>query len=211
VTRFHLWCPDQDGTQHFDCVPEDGPDNVLPYWRQVPTWDQVLKREADADIPQYAETEFQRKWRNALGGDGFTPLPCHFDKVDPTNERPEWPEHYVPYSYTAQWQWARNISNLTGGWQTTELYPQIKRLYRCTVHGKKPDAVNVRPSWQREERWARLIRDVFEQKNERRTQEMIRRFYPDYVEGAYAIDYMLRNIHSFVSRRPPPRTTHDVW
>lgn len=193
---YTLWCPDMDGQQHIPCIY---PTDNVEMWDHIPTEAEqiaALTRPLTAD--EAAGQRGHRFWR-----DVWAPSNCHFDKVDPNGERPDWPNHWHP-------SWLGKHVNL-GGWAGgPHEYPLVKRLYRCSVHNKPPQYVTTRYAPKREGEWNHIQNEKF------RRFQIVRD--PANVAQLYAgrpipdpLPYFLHRINGWVLNRPAPRTTHDAW
>jgi hypothetical protein len=184
MTRYYLWCPEADGTQHLPC-----PANTT--FDHIPTPDEQRQRIIDR--------------RNAgLYGGAWEPDACHFD-YNPaltTTERETLKAditRYAGYNLDNAEQfpdghWTNAVSGRLWAYSSNDAVKAFKALYRCTLHGKKPEVFRRASAYL--DRW-RNVRDA--------------RFVNTYVPAENIAGRWMPALHLWTPRRAAPRTLRDIW
>lgn len=201
MASYYLWCPKADATQHRACMTDEEAAKV-PWGRTLPS-EQQIEAWLTRDLGEVYDTPdaLLHNWYQ----DNFDPLnvtACHFDRIATGEEINEqtWPSHVKAYGRFGAWGAGR------------EIYPEVRRLYRCSIHGVPPSKVYIR-SYNWDMLWEPIRSQHFKHIYRELTPEQVRARFGRHYDALAArarIPYGARHLR-FVAPIRTITTTHDLW
>lgn len=198
MSQFYLWCPENDGTQHTACWPDEQA-AAYPWGRRLPTIQEAreyMLRDISGHFATFADLRLRYHTLRGLP----EPTACHFDRVDVPEAELRWfPEHVPATANIGPWGWGR------------EHYPTIKQRYVCSVHRRNPSVVLMRHH-AFYDRWYPIQERLMTTDHRQYTDAELRRRYGRY----YAEVVGLVNNYGFRWMRAKGltrtvETSHEVW